>query len=176
MSKQLSDEEKRAIKALLWEQGHLSFLLWPQQQRIYELVKSLPSSVRKIVFEIARQFGKSVLTVVLAMEDCLQNPDVLVMIIGPTITQTRDIVLPRAKLIMQVGDCPDGLIKLHKSTDTYNFSNGSELKIGGFDTNTLSARGKTIHKIYLEEIAFSNPDSYQDFLRSDFFFSFKLCK
>lgn len=164
---QLSRAEKLSLRHLLWERGELSFLLWPQQLRIYERVKALPAHIQKIVFEIARQFGKSVMTCLLAMEDCLQNPGVLVMIIGPDIKQTRGIVNPRVKLLQALGDCPRGLINHHKSSDTYLFSNGSEIKLGGFDTNALSERGKTIYKIYLEEIAFSNPDKYHDFIRSD---------
>ena len=107
----------------------------------------------------------SVMGVLLAMEDCLQNPGVIVMIIGPTIKQTRAIVRPRAKLLMH--DAPLGLIKALKSDDTWYFSNGSELKLGGFDTNSAAQRGKTIHKIYMEETCDSEGDDYLDFLQSD---------
>lgn len=152
-------------EAELWAQGVLFWKLWPQQMPIYETVRALPRDVQTVVFLCARQFGKSVLVVCLAVEDCLQNPDIIVMIIGPSIKQTRAIVRPRMKLICK--DAPDGLIRPVKSEDTWYFSNGSELKLGGFDTNSAAQRGKTIYKIYLEETGDSEGDDYVDFLRSD---------
>ncbi len=157
----LSDEAKHA----LWYRGNLSWKLWPQQESIYQTVKLLPLSILVIVFLCARQFGKSVLGLILALEDCLQNPDVIVMIIAPTIKQAREIVRPRMKLLAR--DAPFGLIREMKSEDTWYFANGAELKLGGFDTNSMAQRGKTIHKIYFEETADSDGDSYLDFLQSD---------
>lgn len=149
----------------LWQRGVLHWKLWPQQRPIYDTVRVLPRNVQTVVFLCARQFGKSVLVVCLAVEDCLQNPDIIVMIIGPSIKQTRAIVRPRMKLIIK--DAPAGLIRPVKSEDTWYFANGSELKLGGFDTNSAAQRGKTIFKIYLEETGDSEGDDYVDFLRSD---------
>lgn len=159
------DDLEHAACEQLWYRGNLSWKLWPQQRPIYETVKLLPHSVLEVVFLCARQFGKSVLGIILALEDCLTNPDVVVMIIAPTIKQARDIVRPRMKLVSR--DAPLGLIQPRKSDDTWYFANGSELKLGGFDTNSMAQRGKTIHKIYFEETADSDGDDYLDFLRSD---------
>lgn len=156
------DEE---LNEALWLKGCLVWKLWPQQLPIYETVKRLPRDVQTVVFLCARQFGKSVLVVALAVEDCIQNADIIVMIIGPSIKQTRSIVRPRMKLITK--DAPKGLIRPVKSEDTWYFANGSELKLGGFDTNSAAQRGKTIYKIYLEETGDSEGDDYIDFLRSD---------
>lgn len=150
---------------VLWERGILTWKLWEQQQSIYATIRKLPRSVQTVVVLCARQFGKSVLGVILAVEDCLQNPDIIVLIIGPTIKQTRDIVRPRMKLITK--DAPAGLIRPVKSEDTWYFANGSELKLGGFDTNSAAQRGKTIYKIYMEETCDSEGDDYVDFLQSD---------
>jgi hypothetical protein len=150
-------------KEYLWRTGDLSYLLWPQQEVIYEKIKSLPHNVSTIVLLLARQFGKSVLGCLLATEDCLKNPDVLVLIIGPTIKDTRDIVVPRMKLLQR--SCPKKLFRYVKSDDTYYFNNGSELRISGYDSD-VSPRGKTIHKVYLEELVDSNPDTYEDFHKS----------
>jgi hypothetical protein len=156
---------KQQAAAYLWQAGDLQYKLWQQQEIIYHTIRKMPRDVQIVVVLCARQFGKSVLGTILATEDCLRNPDIVTMIIGPTIKQTRAIVRPRMKLIMR--DCPDGLIKPVKSEDTWYFANGSELKLGGFDTNSGSERGKTLHKVYIEEIVESDPDSYLDFLRSD---------
>lgn len=154
----------QAAKAL-WEAGDISYKLWEQQEPIYRTIRSLPKSAQIAVLLCARQFGKSVFGVIMATEECLRNPNVVVMIIGPTIKQTRAIVRPRMRLIMH--DCPPGLIRPVKSEDTWYFSNGAELVLGGFDTGSSNQRGKTLHKIFIEEIVDSDPDSYDDFLRSD---------
>lgn len=162
----------------LWERGVLKWKLWPQQRPIYDTVRSLARDVQTVVFLCARQFGKSVLVVCLAVEDCLQNPDIIVLIIGPSIKQTRAIVRPRMKLITKGAPVWSDRYKdekgrfkkfIHpvKSEDTWYFANGSELKLGGFDTNSAAQRGKTIFKIYLEETGDSEGDDYVDFLRSD---------
>ena len=156
---------RKAATEVLWEKGILRWKLWEQQNIIYDTVRGLAITVQVVVLLCARQFGKSVLGVLLAIEDCLQNKDVIVMIIGPSIKQTRAIVRPRIKLLTK--DAPEGLIRAVKSEDTWYFSNGSELKLGGFDTNSAAQRGKTIHKIYLEETCDSDGDAYVDFLQSD---------
>ncbi len=152
-------------REILWNRGILSWKLWDQQKVIYETLRALPRTVQTVVVLCARQFGKSVLGVLLAVEDCIRNPDVIVMIIGPTLIQTEAIVTPRIKLLMK--DAPEGMIKPMKSEETWYFSNGSELKLGGFKTNSAAQRGKTIHKIYIEETRESNGDDYVEFLRSD---------
>ena len=156
---------KEQARAFLWREGDLQFKLWEQQEIIYQTIRKLPRNVQIVVVLCSRQFGKSVLGTILATEDCLRNPDVVVMIIGPTIKQTRSIVRPRMKLITR--DAPEGLIRTVKSEDTWYFSNGAELKLGGFDTNAGSERGKTLYKVYIEEIVDSDPDGYLEFLRSD---------
>lgn len=157
--------DRRIARNELWKKGILSWKLWPQQHVIYQTFRKLPRNVQTVVILCARQFGKSVLIVSLAVEDCLRNPNIIVMIIGPTLKQTKEIVQPRAQLLF--GDAPDGLIKHVKSENTWYFANGSELKLGGFETRSAAQRGKTLFKIYIEEICDSEPDDYDDFIRSD---------
>lgn len=156
---------QEVAQARLWVEGNLSYKLWEQQEVIYYTIRKMPRHVQNVVVLCARQFGKSVLGVILATEDCLRNPDVVVMIIGPTIKQTRDIVIPRMKLIMK--DMPEGIVRHVKSEDTWYFHNGAELKLGGFDTKSSAQRGKTIYKVYIEEILESDADTYSEFIRSD---------
>lgn len=156
---------QRDAAAVLWAYGDLSYKLWEQQETIYERIRKMATSIQTVVCLCARQFGKSVLGCLLAIEDCLRNPEVVVMIIGPTIKQTRAIVRPRMKLLCR--DAPAGTVKPVKSDDTWYFSNGSELKLGGFDSSSSDQRGKTLYKVYIEEILESDPDTFMDFLRSD---------
>lgn len=100
-----------------------------------------------------------------AVEDCLQNPDTSVLIIGPTIKQTIDIVHQSIRKISY--DAPTGLIQRSKSESRW-YVGSSELIIGGFDiSNATRQRGKTLLKIYLEELVDSNPDQYAETIRSD---------
>ncbi len=155
----------QTAKVVLWERGELSWKLWDQQLVIYDTVRALPLTAQTVVLLCARQFGKSVLVVAMALEDCLRNPNVIVLIIAPSIKHARSIVIPRIKMLM--ADCPKGLIKCLKSEDTWYFANGSELRLGGFETKAASERGKTVYKIYMEETREADGDSYVEYLRSD---------
>jgi len=157
-----SDAEVHA----LWRGGILAWKLWQQQLRIYNIIRSLPLHVQIVVLLLARQFGKSVLSIVMAVEDCIQNPGVIVVIIAPKVDQAIDIVSPRMKWLTR--DAPKGLIRPLKSENTWLFSNESELKLGGYSSAAVSQRGKTLHKVILEEFGpDTDADGYLDFLRSD---------
>lgn len=100
----------------------------------------------------------------MAVQDCIQNPDCSVLIIGPTIKQTVDIVHQSMKKI-----CIDdpGLVKRSKSESRW-YIGKSELIVGGFDmVNATRQRGKTLHGIYVEEVVDSDPDDYIEAIRSD---------
>src|SRR4051812_801134 len=131
----------------MWQTGDLEWKLWPQQIPIYQTLKKLPDNVTTAVILCARQFGKSYLGALCATEDCLQNPDTSVLIIGPTIKQTIDIVHQSIRKISY--DAPSGLIQRSKSESRW-YVGSSELIIGGFDiSNATRQRGKTLLKIYL---------------------------
>ena len=150
----------------MWLDGELSWKIWLQQEPIYEGIRSVASSapVEEIVVLCARQFGKSHLGVILAVEDCIRYPDCCILIVGPTLKQAREIVTPRINKIRQ--DAPPGLIRPSKSEGKW-YIGSSELVIGGFDQNSSSQRGKTVQNIYIEEVVDSNPDDYIESLRSD---------
>lgn len=147
-----------------WLDGDLSYKLWPQQIPIYNQIRSLPSDVDEAVVLCARQFGKSHLGVLLAVEDCLRYDDICILIIGPTLKQTREIVAPRLRRIMR--DAPAGLIRPSKSEGKW-YIGTSELVIGGMDVNSSAQRGKTVQTVYIEEIVESKEDDYLEALRSD---------
>ena len=87
---------------------------WDQQLPIYEKVHMLGvEDATNIVMLCARQFGKSYLGALLAMEDCLRYPDSTVLIVGPTIKQTIDIVYQGVRKIQF--DAPEGFVRRSKS-------------------------------------------------------------
>lgn len=153
------------IRSYAWRRGKLRYLLWPQQDRIYERIKSLDPKLKTIVMLCARQFGKSFLAEVMAVEDCLQYPGITNLVVGPTIKQTIDIAHQALRKIAL--ESPPGLIRRSKSESRW-YVGDSEIVIGGFDvTNATRQRGKTIHNIYIEELVDSKPDAYLEALRAD---------
>lgn len=158
------DIDPNEARTALWNAGILSYKLWPQQIPIYDQIRSLPSNVDEAVVLCARQFGKSTMGVILALEDCLRYDDVCILVIGPTLKQTREIVAPRLRRI--AADAPTGLIRPSKSEGKW-YIGTSELVIGGMDINSSSQRGKTVQTCYIEEIVESKPDDYLEALRSD---------
>lgn len=152
-----------AIDAL-WRRGILVWMLWDQQIPIYDYVRGLPRNVQTIVLLLSRQFGKSHLGVVLAVEDCLRYPDRCILIVGPTYEQCRDIVVPRLERIKATA--PPGLVRRLKSEKKWEIGS-SELVIGGFDVNSSSQRGKTLQNIYIEEVVDAHPDHFLTSMRSD---------
>lgn len=155
---------KKDLKDFMWRKGDLEWKLWPQQVPIYQSIRKLPAGCESVVILCARQFGKSHLGVILALEDCLRFSNRCILIMGPTIKQAIEIVAPRIREISR--DAPEGLIRRSKSEGKW-YIGDSELVIGGFDQSSSSQRGKTVQTIYIEEIVDSNPDQYTDSMKSD---------
>lgn len=163
----MSEDDRTPLYVItneLWARGDLRYKLWEQQVPIYQGIRNLEKKVETVVILCARQFGKSHLGVLLAIEDCLRHPNKCILIMGPTLKQAREIVTPRMRDIAR--DAPAGLIKPSKSEGKW-YIGDSELVIGGFDLNSTSQRGKTVQNIYIEEIVDSNPDDYTESMRSD---------
>lgn len=161
----MDEEHKTKVRHELWRLGLLEWLLWPQQRTIYRKIRSNESDGEFVVMLCARQFGKSYLGTVMAIEDCIRHPESLVIIVGPTSKQTTDIVVQAIKKIEK--SAPPGLIRRSKSESRW-YIGSSELLIGGFELNTATRhRGKTLVNIYVEEVVDSNPDNYNESIKSD---------
>lgn len=158
------DLTRADLTRYMWEHGNLAWKLWPQQEPIYYGIRNLITPVELIVILCARQFGKSHLGVLLAIEDCIRYPDTCNLVIGPTVKQTTAIVAPRLKKIAE--DAPPGLIKRTKSESKWTIGT-SELVLGGFDQDSSSQRGKTLQNIYVEEVVDSDSDKYIESMASD---------
>jgi len=146
------------IKGLLWRRGELRWKLDPHQQEIYDLVKA--NDAREILFLCSRQWGKSFLNVILALECCIRNPGCRVLIASDTQTQALTIVNNNLSKIIQ--DAPRGLIKRHKSEKKWTIGT-SELCIGILaSAHVDTLRGTSALLIILEEGSFVKSEDYSE--------------
>lgn len=163
---------ERQLLDALWLSGNLEFLLWPQQLPIWYQLQNLPKGVVEYVVDCARQFGKSTIGACYALSEAIKHRDCCILIMGPDTKQTKDIVGPKMRFLTKTA--PNGLIKQMKAENRYHVYHDlkksddyTEIVIGGLNENSSSQRGKTVHKIILEEIVDVPEDDYLTSLRSD---------
>jgi len=157
----------------LWMRGELEFLLWEQQFPIWLKLQNLPIHVAEFVILCARQFGKSTLGVLYAISEAIKNRDCCILIMGPDIKQTVDIVAPKMRFLTRTA--PAGLIVPMASSNKYHVYHDldrrsqdyTEIVIGGFNENSSSQRGKTVHLILVEEIVDVPEQHFLESMRSD---------
>lgn len=146
------------IKRELWLRGDLSYKLDAHQLEIAEYLKT--TTADEILFFCARQFGKSFLNLITAIEFAIRHPNSIVRIAAPTLKQAADIVNDNLNIIIQ--DAPVGLIARAKSEYRYNFSNGSSLRLGALErANVDSLRGGNAKLIIAEEGGFVSSEDYK---------------
>jgi hypothetical protein len=161
------------IRTILWLRGDLEFLLWPQQIPIWNQLQNLPVSSELFVLLCARQFGKSTLGVAYALSEAIKNRDCCILIMGPDTKQTTDIVQSKMRFLTR--SAPPGLIKPMRSSNRWhvyhdlnpNAQDYTEIVVGGMNENSSSQRGKTVHKILIEEIVDVKEDDFLESVRSD---------
>ena len=142
-------------KKILWYTGNLSYKLHSDQLVIYNQIKLLIEQGQKeFALRIARQYGKSYLIVVLALEICIKNPKVIVRILGPTLDSIKNIVDDNLQPIVE--DAPVGLVQRIKSDKRYRVGHSS-LRIGTMERAHIdsTARGGNAYAIFCEECAAS---------------------
>ena len=157
----------------LWMRGDLEFLLWEQQFPIWDKLQNLPPGIVEFVILCARQFGKSTLGVLYALSEAIKNRDCCILIVGPDINQTVDIVGPKMRFLTRTA--PSGLIVPMASRNRYHVYHDlnkraqdyTEIVIAGFNENSSSQRGKTVHRILIEEIVDVPEDNFVTSIRSD---------
>jgi len=165
--------QERWITDILWMRGDLEFLLWPQQMPIWNQLQNLPVSAELFVCLCARQYGKSTMGVVYALSEAIKNRDCCILIMGPDTKQTRDIVNSKMRFLLRTA--PVGLIKQMKAENRWHVYHDlnpksldyTEIIIGGMNENSSSQRGKTVHKILVEEIVDVKEDDFLTSMRSD---------
>lgn len=147
----------------LWSRGCLEWKFHAGQRHIYNTVKSLPKDTREALFFCSRRWGKSYLGIIMALERCLQKPNIEVAIIGPNLKQTKNIITPIINKICI--DAPAGMVKQTKSELVWKVGK-STLVIAAFDTAAEACRGRDFEDIFLEESALADPEEYDYIMNS----------
>ncbi len=137
--------------------GQLKWLLYPHQLPLYDAIRKACDSGDPLdssyVINSARQFGKSFICFLIAVEDCLRNRNHTYVHIAPLKSQAAEII--NGKTFGTIfAQCPPELVpKIDGST--IMFYNGSRIRLAGTDNkNYESLRGGAANRITLDEAAF----------------------
>ena len=132
--------QARAIAtAAAWRLGHLRYLLHAGQKQVYDAVRA--STSRRYVLEIARRFGKTVLLVTIALEECLRKPGSRVVYAAPTHKLLTEFVHPAFALVCR--DAPPNRKPVwNAEASHYTLPNKSWVHLFGADDERQAARGR----------------------------------
>lgn len=149
MSSEISLPSKRAALDELWARGYLKYKLDIGQKQLYDLYYN--SNHKIMTWLLARRSGKSYCLCVLAIEQCLRQPNSIVKFVSPTKNQLNTNIRPIFKKILE--DCPDSLRPEYKTGSyIYFFANGSEIQLAGSDGgNSEKIRGGDSHVWFVDE-------------------------
>jgi hypothetical protein len=133
---------EKQIVQLFWERGDLKYKIkrakyngiiveHKVQLEMYDLFyNSPPRSI--MVWLLSRQTGKSVLLVILALEQCLRKKKSIVKMLTDTKTHMETILMPIFDQMLE--DCPVYLKPaFDKKKQAFVFPNGSEIQLAGTD-------------------------------------------
>lgn len=135
---------------LAWQRGELSWKLRPEQQRLKAELEA--PNVQLGVFNISRRWGKTYTLVVYALEQAIRHKQ-KIRFGCAFLSDLVEFVLPAFSQILD--DCPERLRPVYSATrKTWEFKNGSEIKLVGIDKNPNGLRGNAIAKIIVDEAGF----------------------
>lgn len=136
----------------LWSRGVLTWKLHDTQKKMY---KSYADSGEEItVVSCSRQLGKTYLLCIIAIEQCIKNPNSIVKFVCPKKSQVRSNLAPKMRQIFE--DCPAEMKPEYRTNDhLYAFPNGSQIQMAGTDNGHYETlRGTSCHLWIIDEAGF----------------------
>jgi len=142
-------DPKLEIKHELWRKAVLSWKLDKAQKELYDLFYN--STFKVMTWLLARRSGKTYTLCILALEQCIRQPNSIVKFVSPTKIQVNMNVRPLFKQILE--DCPEDVRPEFKGKDyIYYFPNGSEIQLAGTDSqHAEKLRGGDSHIWFVDE-------------------------
>lgn len=157
MTNQIVKTSRPEVLQELWRRGILHWMLRPHQKVIYDKVREVLASddpmMNSYVIDCARQFGKSFIMFLIAVENCLAKPRTTVVYVGPLKSQVNEIINGHTFNVM-FASCPSDL-KPKYDGSTLQFPNNSRVRLAGTDNKNYSnLRGGAAHLVILDEAGF----------------------
>ncbi len=134
-----------------WRRGYLRWKLHSGQKKIYNAIMAVVTQF--FLCNCSRQWGKSYLASVIALEMALSKPNSQIRYGAAFQTDLLDYIIPKFQEIMD--DCPEDIKgKYNSQQSAFLFPNGSKIKIIGLDKNPDGMRGNTLDLIIVDEAAY----------------------
>ncbi len=142
----------KAALADLWRMGRASSVLLDEGQ--LEWVELFRKSDGAVVWMIGRQRGKSFAALMMACEECIRRPGIIVRYAALTGKSAKAIVAPTLAMVLE--DCPPGIRPvISEERGEVRFPNGSIITWARTDNEQFDRlRGPRAHLILLDESAF----------------------
>lgn len=134
---------------IAWQRGELSYKLRPEQREIYKRLRA--ATGLKYTLYCSRRWGKSFISRLMAVEDCLRHKNWEIGFVAPTQKGLHRIYRPMDKIIF--ADCPaEFKPRWDRDMDGYEFYNDTWLFQAGTDNQRYETlRGINLHKCYYDE-------------------------
>ena len=148
---------RQAVQQELWRRGVLRWLLYPHQQVVYDKIREVLASddpnLNSYILDISRQFGKSFIMFLIAVEECIRAAKQTIVYVGPLKSQVNEIINGNTFGVM-FALCPQELTPKYDGSALI-FPNGSRVRLAGTDQkNYTNLRGGMAHLILLDEAGF----------------------
>lgn len=159
---QLADDlTPEQARDYLWRSGNIAELLLDNLQK--KMIDGYRGSANEseITFVLSRQTGKSYGFGVLAIEECIRRPEIVVLYIAPTLKMAKRILKNNFNQILKT--CPKDMRPVFKTQDSeYLFPNGSRIILCGFNAGEIEGvRGNTAHIVMLDECGFMDEAEFE---------------
>lgn len=150
---------KEAIQRELWKRGELTVLFSPVQKELYHIYQTSKDS-STLVWLLSRQTGKTYGLVIIAIMECIKNPNTIVNILTDTKIHMEEIIIPKVEEVLTNEKCPcpeDLRPTYNKAKFKYHFANGSTINLAGSDGGHYEKlRGKKVKLNIVDEAGFCN--------------------
>jgi len=144
---------KLQIKHELWRRGDLSWKMHAIQKEMLDIYLNSKDN-DMMVWLLSRQTGKSWFLAMIAMMECIKNPNGIVKLLTDTKLHAQTIFEPIFRELLE--DCPEDMKPTYnKTTFTYFFPNGSQIQMAGSDNGHCERlRGQKSILVLIDEAGF----------------------
>lgn len=153
----LEQKKKLAIEEL-WQRGNLTFKLHKGQKIINDFFNKMTGQL--FCCNISRQFGKTVYSVIKAIECALSKPNCIIRYGTAFLVDLMRFIIPAFNLIMD--DAPKSVKGklVRQGGSAFLFPNGSRIDLVGIDRNPDAMRGNSLDMVVVDEAGYVSSLKY----------------